>query len=323
MEMIIQNNLILGRPNSKGWHPILCKVCNDHGKKGPRAAFIFHDGGCSYNCFNCGISASYHPSDEEMSDNMITVMRAFNIPDIDWQTVIFKNIGVEGRSRNQTQSNIIPSTIQLPDYFYPLTDDKSDDWCQYSIEYLTERQIDWTSYNFFCVKLSRFKNWYGRLIIPIFYNENLVFYQGRDLTDMHIKKYLNPPVTRENILYGYHNILTRTDEPLFVVEGWFDAYLLNGVAIFGNKMTTQQIQWLNKTDRKKVVIPDRFGDGHLLAEQALQLGWSVSTPDIGDCKDVNAAIMKYGLFYTIQTINDNIVEEEIAKTRINFYCKKD
>lgn len=322
IETIIQNNLSLGRPNSKGWHPILCKVCNDHGKKGPRAAFIFHDGGCSYNCFNCGISASYFPSDQEMSDKMVSIFRAFGIPDIDWQTVIFKNLGVEGQSKHTLPPNIIPTTIQLPECFYRLTDDKNDEWCQYSIEYLTHRQIDWTTYPFFCVKPSKFKNWYGRLIIPITYNDNIIFYQGRDLTDMHVKKYLNPPVARDNILYGYHNIQTKIDEPLFVTEGWFDAHLLNGIAIFGNKMTAQQIQWLNKTDRRKVIIPDRYGDGYLLAKQALQLGWSVSFLDINDqCKDINESCIKNGLLYTLRTIHDNICDGVQAQVLINSYCK--
>ncbi len=322
METVIQTNLILDKPNSKGWYPILCKVCHDHGKKGKRAAFIFTGGGCSYNCFNCGTAGSYSPSDPEMSDSMIDILRAFGIPDIDWQTIVFNNIGTDTTSPQIVISNIIPETIKLPDYFYPLTDDKDDDWCQGSIDYLTDRQIDWTSYPFYCVKLSKQLKWFGRLIIPIFYNDNLVFFQGRDLTSLHVKKYINPSVVRDNIIFGYHNILQNTDAPLYIMEGWFDAYQLNGVAIFGNKMTTQQIQWLNKTNRQKVIIPDKYGDGHLLAKQALSLGWSLSLPDIGNCKDINEAVCTYGLLYTMQTINDNIVEDYIAQIRLNLYCKK-
>ena len=323
MEQVIRDHIILGSPNSKGWHPILCKVCNDRGRKGPRAAFIFNDGGCSYNCFNCGHSSSYHPSDVELSDDMITVMNAFDIPDIDWQTVLFKNRGTQPQ-KSVITSNIIPTTITLPDYFYPLTDNKQDDWCQYSIEYLTERQIPWTSYDFYCVSIAKNREkWYGRLIIPTFYNNNLVFYQGRDLTDLHIKKYLNPPISRDNVLYGYHNIQENTDEPIFVMEGWFDAFLLKGVAVFGNKMTPQQIQWLNRTSRSKVIIPDRHGDGHLLARQALQLGWSISTLDRNDdSKDVNASIIKHGLLFTMRTLYDNICnDKEMAQVAINTYCK--
>lgn len=323
IESIIKSVVQLPNPNSKGWHPILCKVCNDKGRKGPRAAFIFSDGGCSYNCFNCGIAASYHPKDVEFSKDMLKIFKAYGIPDVDIQSALYY-----GKQTNQQLttkiSHIYPTTIPLPMDFYPLVDDPEDDWCQYTIEYLSNRNIDWTTYPFYCVKPTANKKWYGRLIIPTFYEDNLIFYQGRDLTDMHVKKYLNPPVVRDCILYGYHNLLNNISDPIYVLEGWFDAFQINGVAIYGNKMTAQQIQWLNKTNRIKVIIPDRFGDGHILANQAIQLGWSVSTPFVDtDVKDVNEGIVRYGLLYVMRSIVDNISEGTQAQIRINLYCKRE
>lgn len=322
---IIEQHIRLDKPNQKGWYPVLCKVCNDHGKKGKRAAFLFTDHGCAYNCFNCGHDTIYDPStDKNPSRDLIKVFDAFNIPSSEWNKLSLDALVNKYETSDYKPVTIEPQEISILPFFYPLTDDKNDDWCQYSIEYLSSRGIDWTTYPFYCVrKTNDFDNkkWYGRLIIPVYKDKTLIFYQGRDLTDMHIKKYLSATTSRDNVLYGY-NQLTYSTNPLYVTEGWFDAYLIHGVAIFGNKLTQQQIMWLNRTNRPKVVIPDRVGDGYLLAEQAIQLGWKVSTLDVNDTsKDISDSICKYGLLYTLKTIVDNTVEGDTAKVITNVYCQ--
>jgi DNA primase len=149
----------------------------------------------------------------------------------------------------------------------------------------------------------------------------LIFYFGRDLTGTRVKKYMSPDVPKQNILYGFDHMFEDTSEPLYVAEGWFDVFRLKGVAVLGNRMTPGQITWLNKSHRPKVVIPDRFGDGHLLAEQAIELGWSVSTPDIGECKDINEAMCKYGEFFTRLTIKKHTYEGFEALVRTQTYCE--
>ena len=326
LEELIIRYVNLTPVNNKGWHTTLCKVCNDAGRKGPRAGFRFELQSMVYNCFNCGISGSYAPKDRVLSDDMSTILTAYGIPEFEINSILFQNKNVVNSESKPIQSITFPSTIKLMDCFYPLTNNPDDDWCQYSIQYLTERHIDWTSQPFYCVNYPKNKllnKWFGRLIIPIYYNDNLIFYQGRDLTDTAQLKYLSPSVNRSNIMYGYHNILEKTTDPLFIVEGWFDAVNLNGVAIFGNKLTQDQIRILNQTNRQKVVIPDKFGSGNILAEQALGLGWNISLPDIGDCKDVNAAIQRYGILYTLRTIHDNIIEDyNLARVKLNLYCKR-
>lgn len=311
--------------NKEGWYQTLCKVCNDHGKKGYRAGFKFDHGSVAYNCFNCGITASYHPN-QSLSEKMTTVLQAFDVPEYELNALILDSIGKQTNSGYTAKHQaIIPEPVNIPDFFYPLIDDKDDDWCQESIDYLTKRQIDWTTQPFFCVKQSAnpaYKKWYGRLIIPVYYNNQIVFYQGRDLTDLHIRKYLSPNISKQNILYGYHNINNNTNEPLYITEGWFDAVLLDGIALFGNRITPAQTEWLNKTKRPKVIIPDKYGNGHLLGEQAIKQSWSIATPNFGNAKDVNEAVIKYGLLYVLQSIKDNIHEGTLASIHLNIYCEK-
>lgn len=329
-EVIRQHIPLPSRANGGGFFSLLCKVCGDHGHKGKRAGFKFEGESVGYNCFNCGHSGGYDPAKHEtMPKGMEMVLTAFGIPEVDWQSVLFRGMemreaGLPGEKAAVFVS-IEPDEIKFPPFFYRLSDDPNDDFAQYAIEYLTKRQVDWKSYPFYLVAKADHPDnarWYGRLIIPTYKGNKLVFWQGRDMTDLHQKKYLSPNVPRDNILSGYNQIERHGEEPLYIVEGWFDAYHLKGVAVFSNKMTPHQIKWLNRSSRPKVVIPDRFGDGHLLARQALDLGWSVSTPDIGSCKDVNDAIVKYGELYTHMSILQNTSSDRFAAdTQLGVYCE--
>jgi hypothetical protein len=334
-EVIRQHISLPNRPNGRGFYSVLCKVCNDHGKKGKRAGFKFEDKAVGYNCFNCGHGAGYDPEKHEsMPRDMVTVLEAFGIPEVDWQVVLFDALASreagETAVKSSTFVNLEPDELTFPPFFYPLTDDPADDFAQYAIEYLTSRNVDWKCQPFYLVgKMDHPDNerWYGRLIIPVYKGKKLIFWQGRDLTDLHIKKYLSPNVPKENVLFGYDQIDRYTDEPLYILEGWFDAYHLDGVAVFGSKMTPNQVKILSRSTRPKVVIPDRFGDGQLLAIQALELGWSVSTPQIEPCKDVDAAVSKYGKLYTQMTIVQHTHHADFdddhfqARAALGVYCE--
>ena len=90
-----------------------------------------------------------------------------------------------------------------------------------------------------------------RLIIPIEYQEKIVSFQGRDITNHHKLKYLACPEEREiinlkKILYG------KTDgEQCVLVEGVTDVWRLGfgAVSCFGIKYTIEQIRLLSKFKR--------------------------------------------------------------------------
>lgn len=327
---VIEQHIRLGRKNGAGWYPVLCKVCNDHGKKGPRAAFRFDDHAVGYNCFNCGHTAVFDPSEnKQMTDKMKTVLSSFGIPDEEWKVVVFSAMSTEysPTAHKAQERKLEPVEVPLPDYFYRLTDDKNDDIAQYAIEYLKQnRLIDWTTYPFYLARITdnpTSKRWYGRLIIPIYKQQKLIFYQGRDLSDTRPQKYLSLNVVRDNVLYGYEFIEENTPDPLYITEGWFDAFLINGVAVFGRKMSDNQIAWLNKSNREKVIVPDRTGKGYDLAEQGLRLGWKVSIPDVGeDVKDITDSVCRYGLLYTKFTLAQHTHSGFEAEVRIKMLLKK-
>lgn len=314
------------RRNHQGWYSVLCKVCNDHGRKGPRAAFRFDGEAVGYHCFNCNHAALFDPeAHAEIPQKMVAVLKGFGIPETDWQVINMQLLGKEINHKKQSQIlNIEPGVITLPPYFYPVIDN-NDEWNQVAIEYLADRKVSFKDYQFYVGKKGEHpdsKRWHGRLIIPIYKDRKLVFYQGRDMSDTQEQKYLSPGVSKASVLYGYENIFENTSAPLYITEGWFDAYHIKGAAIFGRKISPIQQAWFRQTSRTKVVVPDKSGDGRDLAMQALGLGWSVSLPDIGSCTDVNAAIRRYGQLYVQKTIHDNTYTGLEAEVMLGIYCTK-
>lgn len=331
LQHLIMQYVRLGKPTSKGWLPCVHTGC-DHGNKGMRAAFIFNDSATTFNCFNCSASVTYNPEfDTSMSDNMEKILNDFNIPKEEWQKVVFDNfirVNQHGAlSLKRVERNAIePEILPLPPYFYILEDDPNNTIAQKAIAYLNEqRSIDYLSYPFLLGKLTndpKSIKWKDRLIIPIFKNDNIIFYQGRDLTGTAIKKYESPDAARENVIHGFEHLFTNPDLPLYITEGWFDAYHINGVAVLGAKMSESQVKWLNQSPRTKVIVPDKSGDGDVLARQAIALGWSVAIPDCGQTvKDVNDCIVKYGPVYTLQTLKAHTFCGYEAEMRVNMYCE--
>jgi hypothetical protein len=330
LEEVIKNYVYLyPQTSANGWYPVLCKVCNDHGKKGPRAAFHLDGDKVGYNCFNCKHKATIDPStDKTFNDNALVLLRAFDIPT---EFIEKKQFELFSKSNNITFKksekiiDINPQPIECPDIFYYLKDAKTNDqWAIIARHYLEEeRNINPDSYPFMLSKKSddiKLKKWHKRLIIPAFRNNNMIYYTGRALGSQS-KKYENANIPHHNILYGFDEISKYTTNPIFVVEGFFDSYWVNGVAIIGNQLSPAQILILNKSSRQKVYIPDRMGDGHIAANQALDLGWSISTPDIGNCKDISEAVSKYGKLYVLKTIHENICSGFEARTKLAIYSK--
>jgi hypothetical protein len=321
-------------PSSKGWYLTKCRLCNDYKK---RAGFKFEPGAVVYNCFNCAFGAKFIPSEHNsVPDKMQAVFDAFAIPKEEFAVLIFKGFvkRTDGAKKEDSDApDAIPlkyNNLVLPDYIRPLvTDGTGDVYDELACAYLeTEREIDPKSYPFMLANKAKatpkeYEKWKGRLVIPYYRNGNLIFYQGRDILNSDRVRYTAPPDSRDTVLFGYDEIYSYSEKPLYIQEGFFDAHLLgDSVATFTNKMTEQQIEILNRCRRPKVVIPDRKGKGYILALQGLENGWSVSIPDVGEsCKDINDAIIKYGRLYVLRSLVDNTVSGFAAETLIKLQCK--
>lgn len=99
----------------------------------------------------------------------------------------------------------------------------------------------------------------GRIIVPTFMDGRLVYWQARATWegsgDKDFRKVLNPKgVSARSILYNY-DIAKQYDE-IVVVEGFIDAVKVgpNAVATNGKRLHPEQVEWLRKTNAKKIVM---------------------------------------------------------------------
>lgn len=334
LEQVIRTHVNLGRKNTKGWEECLHPIC-DRGKKGNRAAFLFEGETTAFHCFNCGTKTVYDPlSHKGMPKVMEGILSDFGIPPEDWKRVILGSLQLKnsGAHREEIKRNekIEPKPLKVPSCFYLLDNAEEDDaWAEIARYYLTEeRMIDPDSHPFMLCDQSNpaFKKWVGRLIIPIMKDDNVVFYQGRDLSGKEIKKYESPPDPKDRVIFGFDKLYKDRDKPLYVVEGVFDAMLINGVALMGNDITPAQFEWLDRSPRQKVYIPDRYGDGQLGANKALERGWSVSIPwerswDTS-LKDITDMIAKYGKMFVMARLVEMTSTGVVAKSLILRNCVK-
>lgn len=306
--------------NNKGWFTTKCEVCNDYKVRG---GFLLSENEVAYNCFNCGEKAIYYKN-SPISDQMMKVLLAFNIPKEEIQRIQLSNLGKTVTKKQVVVKDDNPVIeIPIPKSFYRIKTDGSDTWSNVAIEYLEQRGII-NDDNFFLSlgkKTDFEKKWHGRLIIPFYRENKLIFYQGRSFLNVK-QRYENSMISGDGvILYGYNRLHTDLDEPLFITEGFFDCYHLKGVAINGGDLSPAKINAINKSRRRKIYIPDRYGNGKSAALNAINAGWEISIPDTGDCKDINQSIMRFGYMFVYRSLMQNAKKGFEAKVAVNLLCK--
>jgi hypothetical protein len=316
--------------NSKGWNRTFCEVCGDGSRtKGPRGGWLFSGEMCFYHCFNCGIDGNFDSDREHpFSKEMVKIFDGFNIPSKEYFAIAYSKKVLEENGKKEKKperKKTVVESFDIPDFFVNLEDvSKENIYAKLAYEELKRRNIDPQSYPFYMSSGKSkagprdeaiAKAFMGRLIIPFFdADANLIYYQGLDLSKQSKKKYLNADVPRTNVISGMERLTMNTQSPLYVTEGFFDAYHLKGVSIQENSLTQGQIDLLKRSPRRKVFVPDKKSDSSKVVDQFIKLGWEVTVPDIGSsCKDIDDAVRKYGKLYTLQQVSSNIHRADDAK----------
>ncbi len=331
IEDIVRKHVPFIHGSGNGWNRVYCAVCGDGSRtKGPRGGWFFDVDVCFYHCFNCGVDGSFDPHREyACSKNMRDIFEKFNVPKTEYSDIIYsKKLNKENNNKIEKKENII-KTLDIPNHFYKLSEAKVDNVIAINAkEYLISRNVEPDSYPFFlstgisdsanpkeviAAKLLR-----NRIIIPSFKGPSMVYYQARSLDVDSKIPYINADTPKGNIIYGFDKLFINQNAPLFITEGFFDAYHLQGVAVLENSMTTAQIDIIERSPRPKVVVPDSKGDSKKLAEQAINQGWGISIPEIGNCKDIDEAIKKYGKLYVLDSVMKTIKNNRIAKGFLQF-----
>lgn len=321
--------------NSKGWSKCYCEVCGDGKRtKGPRGGWLFEGDMAFYHCFNCGVDGNFDPNREHpFSKDMRKVFDSFGIPSKEYNMVAYasKMTDEKGAPKKPERPAYTIQYFDIPDHFYPLKEAALGNVIAADArKFLREKYaLNQDSHEFYLStgkyvgddirQVAHVKALAGRLIIPFFKNGRMIFYQARALDDTSPKKYLNMDVPKTSVIFNMDALYRNMDRPLYVFEGVFDAMHVDGVAVMENNLTSNQIEILNKTPRKKVIVPDRKSDSKKLVQTGIEQGWGVALPEIGsNNKDICEGILRFGKLHVLNSLVKKTYYGQEAKLMASF-----
>lgn len=304
---------------SSGWYSFNAVCCTHNGEtadtRGRAGMHLTSDGGVVYSCFNCRYSASWKPGillSKRMKDLLswmnfsIEEIRQINF--MAWKTK--KNVIIDNEHNIYTTLSF--DEISLPDNtekFSTLLNNNCDDEnfikvanyvCDRGMEFIEEYDFMWSN--------TRKNEMNKRVIIPFYWENKIVGYTARSIEKSKYRYY-----TEVHPDYIFNTEIIKDEhEYIIVTEGPFDAIAANGVATLGDKITQNQINWLNQQGKNIIILPDRIKNGGKLLQTALEQNWFVSFPkwDKG-VKDAADALKKYGKLYTLWSIMKNITNNKL------------
>ena len=279
-----------------GWTSFNAPCCHHNGETQDtrtRGGIMYQaDGTVQYHCFNCGFKANYTPG--RYLNNRFRKL-------LTWLNVSSSEIGKLSMQAMRLAQEITPETKTqqyqdinfkyqaLPKDATVVTDQKD------CVDYIASRGFTTQNFSFYYAPSMK-----TRIIVPIRYQNKNIGFVARG---MH--KEIKPKYYAQVQPGSLFNLDAQHWSRKFVilVEGVFDAIMLDCVAILGSEISTKQKQQIDALNRKVIIVPDRDRAGSKLIDQACDWGWSVSMPPWHDgIKDVNNAVLKYGKVLTMQAI---------------------
>lgn len=300
-----------------GWISFNAVCCHHMGtsKDNRQRGGIMINEGVSYHCFNCGFKSSWQPG-RTVSAKFKKLLKWLNVEDDLVNKCVIDALRTKEDANYESKIDPIPKFI---DKLLPLNSKGINEWLQEDVpsnlsnivSYICDRGLDPLKHNFYYSDELIFRN---RIIIPFQYQQKIVGWTARAINDTK-PKYLSEqqPGFVFNLDNQHYN-----RKYVIVCEGPMDALSIDGVAILGGELSTQQASLINQLNREVILLPDRDKSGKKLAKQALDLGWSISFPEWGeDIKDANDALIKYGRLSTLYSIINN-KESNSLKIQLNF-----
>jgi len=314
------------RRSQAGWLSFNAVCCHHNGDsadtRGRGGCITNPDGGVSYHCFNCQFKTSYQPG-RPLSFKFRKLLNWLGADPTEVKRLVIEAIRVKELIRpedvKEPAEEIVFEARALPQEaqsflalaeFYKLAEYQSTPKLfTDAVHYSLDRKIDTIKYDLYWTPEIEHKLNH-RVIVPFVYKGQTVGYTARATVDGIKPKYhSNHPA---NFVFNMDRQLP-TSKFVLVVEGPFDAMSVDGVSVQTNEISEQQAEIIEGLGREVIYVPDF--DQHLnkqgrpvwpglaAVEQAIEYGWSVSFPVWREtCKDVNAAVIKYGKLFVMKAI---------------------
>ena len=268
-----------------------------------------------YNCYNCGFKTRFDGYD--LGKHFEQLMVWMGIPTEDIRNAKLgllhnKLEGIEpGKADNSAIFNKHFNEVDLPQGAVPMEavaelEEIPQTYID-AVGYLSDRGAAVAeNYSYYWSPSNKY-DMNRRVIVPFYHKGKVVGWTARyaGTPPSGTPRYFN-----SELQAGYLFNNAALDKPnrkyVLLLEGPFDAIAVDGVAVLGSELSTDQLLWLTACDKEIVVVPDRQRKNQGLIDVALQQGWSVSFPQWEDkIKDAAQASSRYGRLYTLRTILDN------------------
>ena len=314
------------RRSQAGWLSFNAVCCHHNGDsadtRGRGGCITNPDGSVSYHCFNCQFKTSYQPG-RPLSFKFRKLLNWLGADPTEVKRLVIEAIRIKELIRPEDirapEEEIVFEARALPQEaqsflalaeFYKLAEYQSTPKLfTDAVHYSLDRKIDTIKYDLYWTPEIEHKLNH-RVIVPFVYKGETVGYTARATVDGIKPKYhSNHPA---NFVFNMDRQLP-TSKFVLVVEGPFDAMSIDGVSVQTNEISEQQAEIIEGLGREVIYVPDF--DQHLnkqgravwpglaAVEQAIEYGWSVSFPVWREtCKDVNAAVIKYGKLFVMKAI---------------------
>jgi len=300
---------------------INCPMCVSRGERRPdqfhRCGLKRNPTGLGINCFNCRFKTRWNVG-EHLSQPMAAFLEALGMSDTDVKRIAHRALVIA----RTLGDHIVPE--ERIEYFEPsfkkidlplgarpigelLNAGCDDPRFLQALEYLASRGSEIAvGYTYYWTAQAG-DSMAGRLIIPMYFQNEIVGWTARDTTNTMERKYHadTPP----DLLFNNRVLSDPFRKYVLLVEGAFDAIAIDSVGTLGAKLSDNQARWINSSGKIPILIADRDSSGVNNIEIALKQKWPVAFPRLAsagwwdaDVKDVAKATELYGRLYVVKSI---------------------
>ena len=301
-----------------GWISFNGPCCVHNGEsqdKRKRGGIRQQDDEWSYHCFNCGFTASFIPG-RPVSYKARRLLEWLGVDSVDIERLNLESLKRKSLLDLTTERNQIRHVdadfkeTELPEGIELIH--HSDPRHQRYVEYLASRKIQLP----YPLLVDKKRGPRDRIVVPFTYKNRIVGHTSRYL-DNRMPKFINSQ--QPGYVFGY-DLQKPNWTSAIVTEGIFDALSIAGLAVMHDTISPQQAQLLKQLKRKIIVVPDQDKAGLSIIDAAIEHRFAVSIPKWpDDVKDVNDAVVKYGVASTLLQIHKNA---ETSKIKIEMYKKR-
>lgn len=239
-----------------------CPFCNDNKKH-----FGMHAATGVWNCFKCGQNGSIF-SFLQIHDDVSPARAKYIIHGMLGNTYVDKNsvrkfldqLEEEEKEMGQAKEKLSheSKTLELPTTYTLLSkcmESPNPMEIQAFLYWLDKRQFPPADLQTYKIGYCNYGKYAGRIIIPIYHNKRLLYFVARDFTGQAIKRYLNPAISTNNIIFNLERA-SKNKHCVILTEGVFDAIRIgkNAVSLLGKILHAGQKQMLLKQEFEEFVI---------------------------------------------------------------------